>query len=1130
MTVSNDNPAAGTGSGAVLRVFLFTDLVGSTDLKERVGDIVASQRIAAHDDVFRAELERFGGVEQVNSGDAFFATFDLPSDAMRCALAFVDGLSKLDGAESLQVRVGIHMGETSRVDGTRSGTQKLVGLAVDTAARVMGLAQPGQILMTRHVFDSVRQHVGEAGDGSKLQWLAHGRYRFKGVGESMEIFEAGVEGMSPLTPPPDSEKAKRSVAPGEETVLGWRPAAGLSIPGRSGWVLEDQLGIGAFGESWTARHDRTHDLRAFKFCHDAEHLRGLERELTLFRLMKKTLGERRDIAKLYEVNLDAAPFFLEMEYTSAGNLVQWSESRGGLLAVPMRTRLKLVGEIAEALAAAHSVGIVHEAIGPSSVLIHSTKGGEPEARLTDFGIGHLINRDALEAAGITQAGFDGGQTTRDGSSACLGARLYMAPELVAGGEPTILTDTYALGVLLFQMTIGDFERPLGPCWDDEVSDATMRKEIAACVTGDPADRVADAKVLAERLRSIVGGDGDLDAADRDVPKSGSDATTAASAAPRGTNRRDISRTAQTPPPSPQKHTRGWPQLSEYEILRKIGQGGMGVVYEAIKLSTESKCAIKILPPGAHWSDADERFRKEAKAAARLNHTNIVRVTELKQEGKYHYYEMELVEGWAVNDLIDEFSSANAHELPAGKVLEISRVDPARLDPRYRESNGHSGYYRLVAYWLKGVADALEYAHAQKVWHRDIKPHNLLLGHDGRMMVTDFGLAKVLGGSANTLPGTRRDGSPGYMSPEQVGVGDGEVDHRVDIYALGVTLYELLSYQHAFQGKTSQEILSQVIASVPASPRELVPTVPSGLEAICFRAMAKKRDDRYHSAGEMRDALQAWLDAETGDADDSLTRPTDRHRVATRKRSFAPLLVGAVIAIAAVVFGLMGLLKDTPVVQGKSDIDEVAAFVSTDENTNSAVSDPLNSEDVPSRTGPPPVVYEPETKAPDVPPQVRRGRIVFAILEDRNAQDGRYRTNYGGYWQQKLLDMFEGDAAWEVVPLNDTGVRESLDALREDAMAAGADILVCGTVVAEIVGRDRAYAKVGGDPTVSWQLDWTIDVFDAGGKIMPSIAGSHSEWYRAGANQVPRDLVRTEAGKTVERLKEKLAERVYHEGQ
>ena len=155
-------------SGSILKVFLFTDMVGSTDLKRRLGDKEASRLIARHNELFRECLRKYGGTEEDNPGDEFFATLNLPSDAVRCALSFLHGLNQAEPSERLHVRIGVHMGEIAQIETTESGHRKLVGLAVDTAARVMALGRPNQILLTRHAFDSVRQHVGETPEGAPV--------------------------------------------------------------------------------------------------------------------------------------------------------------------------------------------------------------------------------------------------------------------------------------------------------------------------------------------------------------------------------------------------------------------------------------------------------------------------------------------------------------------------------------------------------------------------------------------------------------------------------------------------------------------------------------------------------------------------------------------------------------------------------------------------------------------------------------------------------------------------------------------------------------------------------------------------------------------------------------------------
>ena len=239
------NTADGMSSASerfVFKVFLFTDLLGSLDLKQRLGDVAGARAIARHKEVFRKCLVRFSGAEQDSAGDGFFATFDVPSHAVECALSFQRELADLEGIERLLSRVGIHMGQiVSLSEGSEADAPRaLYGVAVDTAARVMSLSEPGQILLTRQAFDSVRQFVERAADGSAVEWLAHGPYRVTGIEESVEIFEVGIPDLSPLRPPRDSAKARRAVPPPRR-----RERPGLATRGRAGDSGACQLDTGA---------------------------------------------------------------------------------------------------------------------------------------------------------------------------------------------------------------------------------------------------------------------------------------------------------------------------------------------------------------------------------------------------------------------------------------------------------------------------------------------------------------------------------------------------------------------------------------------------------------------------------------------------------------------------------------------------------------------------------------------------------------------------------------------------------------------------------------------------------------------------------------------------------------------
>ncbi len=498
---------AATAAPTRLVVLLFSDIVGSVQLKSRLGDARAAAIISRHDHLFREVFEQAGGGEILkDTGDGFLARFETVSSAVNFALLFQDAMrrEKWPGTP-LQVRIGLHLGEVSQLDPDPAGGAKLSGLAIDLTARIMGLAEGGQILLTRALFDSARQYVRQhpadrEGRTPTIHWMAHGPYRFQGTDEPLEVFEVGAQGEAPLHAPQDSEKARRAVAPGQDETLGWRPAIGLDVPTRSGWKLERRIGEGGFGEVWLGVHEKTRVHRAFKFCFDQDRLRSLKRELTLFRILREVLGDRDDIARLYEVQLDEAPYFLEVEFTEAGDLNSWAETLGGIDKVPLPTRLDLIARVARAVAAAHSVGVLHKDIKPANILIHHIKGGEPRPRLSDFGIGVLADRTEVDARQITVSGFTGLLTENESSRT--GTRLYAPPEMLIGKAFTVQGDLYALGVLLYQMIVGDLQRPLAVGWELDIDDSILREDISLCVQGDPSRRLRTAAELADRLETL----------------------------------------------------------------------------------------------------------------------------------------------------------------------------------------------------------------------------------------------------------------------------------------------------------------------------------------------------------------------------------------------------------------------------------------------------------------------------------------------------------------------------------------------------------------------------------------------------------------------------------------------------
>lgn len=489
-----------------MAVLLFTDIEGSVALKQKVGDRLYAQALAQHDALFREIVGGIDGAEVVSdTGDGFMATFRTVSDAIDAGLRFEYVLVKRGHRNCpLHSRVGIHHGQVDECEEAFAGNAKLVGLAADIASRLTKLGRGAQILLTRAAFDEGRQYVRQhplvegVEQALALKWVAHGQYRVEGLDEPLEIFEVGAEGIAPLSAPPDGPEGKRLIAHDEESTLGWRPAIYADIPGRPGWALERRLGEGGFGEVWLGAQRQLGEHRVFKFCFDVARVRSLKREMTLFRLIREKLGDRADIARIHEVKLNEPPFFLESEYTEGGNLLEWAKRQGGIALVPLEVRLELVAAIAFAVHAAHSVGILHKDIKPSNILI-DIRDGVPRPRLADFGLGMLSNPASLSGAKITISGFT--QITADGSSRA-GTPLYAPPEMLEGRPFTAQGDVYSLGVLLYQMVIGNLDRPLAQGWERGVADPLLRLDIASCVDGEVERRLNSALELTLRLRQL----------------------------------------------------------------------------------------------------------------------------------------------------------------------------------------------------------------------------------------------------------------------------------------------------------------------------------------------------------------------------------------------------------------------------------------------------------------------------------------------------------------------------------------------------------------------------------------------------------------------------------------------------
>jgi serine/threonine protein kinase len=252
-------------------------------------------------------------------------------------------------------------------------------------------------------------------------------------------------------------------------------------------------------EVWLAETPKTHEQRVFKFAADGARLKGLKREITVSRFLRESLGDRPEFVRILEWNFATPPFFLESEYAGP-NLAEWAGKQAGLSQIPREARLRLLVDIAQAVAAAHDIGVLHKDLKPANILVVPASNGGWQIKLADFGSASLFDPSRLHALGITNLGFT--QTASLDAESLTGTLMYMPPEVLAGQSPTTGADVYALGVLLYQLIVGDFRKPLAPGWEADIKDPLLREDIADAACGDPAKRLNSAAHLVERLLTL----------------------------------------------------------------------------------------------------------------------------------------------------------------------------------------------------------------------------------------------------------------------------------------------------------------------------------------------------------------------------------------------------------------------------------------------------------------------------------------------------------------------------------------------------------------------------------------------------------------------------------------------------
>ncbi len=296
-------------------------------------------------------------------------------------------------------------------------------------------------------------------------------------------------------------------------------------------------------------------------------------------------------------------------------------------------------------------------------------------------------------------------------------------------------------------------------------------------------------------------------------------------------------------------------LDGFRLVREIGRGGMATVWLAQQEDLARPVALKLLRPALAIEQRHiDRFRREALAVARLNHPHIVQIHGVGEALGYHYIAMEFVEGKTLAQVLEDLPEERPWK--PRDLAFASGIDALA-------TRGDT-YEQAIGAILAEVADALSAAHSIGIIHRDIKPSNILIRTDGRAVGADFGLAK-----GDTDPGLSMTGdqigTPWYMSPEQALTIEATVDHRTDVYSLGVTLYEAMSGRRPFEGKTALAVLEAIKGAVPQALKSVSPECSVQSEAICRRSMARLPEERFGSVEEMRDDLQRLACGETTQA-------------------------------------------------------------------------------------------------------------------------------------------------------------------------------------------------------------------------------------------------------------------------
>ncbi len=581
------------------------------------------------------------------------------------------------------------------------------------------------------------------------------------------------------------------------------------------------LGQGGMGAVFKARHLGLKRDVAIKVI--SPHLASNQQLIQRFIREARSAAElnHKAIVAVHNVGHEKGYHFIEMEYVKGKGLDEYLKEKGPF---PIEKAVSIIADAAEGLAEAHARNIVHRDIKPENLmLVDKTK----DVKITDFGLA----RGGSEMQELTKVGQ------------ILGTPAYMSPEQCAGEKVDSRSDIYSLGATFYALVTGKMpfigdsaleimqkhldQDPLNPREYNPDIPGSVVSVVYKMMAKRPEDRFQSAKDVCKALERIKREEGKEKIAE--IQK----------------------------------------QIGEqYKIISKLGQGGMGAVYKATRLSDKEAVAIKVLSMEV-TEDEMGRFKREAETAGSIDHPNVVKVLDYDVGGELNYIVMEYVAGTSIRDMIRNEGKLDTREVTA--ILEET---------------------------LKG----LKAAHDKGIVHRDIKPDNVMVSMEsGAIKIADFGLAREIDAQSEVTRAGFILGTPHYMSPEQCkGL---EVDHRSDIYSLGVSVYFMLTGQTPFAGDTQMTIMLQHLKTVPPMVHEVCDEVPEGMSNLVANMMAKKAKYRYHTIEEIQKDLQ---------------RLRENKKVAKRRRVdevydeaggkkvwiVASLIAVAVLALGAMVGGNM----------------------------------------------------------------------------------------------------------------------------------------------------------------------------------------------------------------------------------